>query len=204
MTGDVVLERLAGDLLEDVLEGDEIETAVGDPSLVGSVETLHLGDVLLEPSAWCLLASLEYLGDGGVGRQSGGVGQQMSDADRVLGVPVGEVVGDAVTQRDPPLLEELHDADAGCHGLRHRCHIEECLDGHRLYRRGEAAVAVGLEVNHFPIPNHRQDATREERVCDGGRDGTVAAGEGSRIHTHLSGGGAREELLLRRAGEGEE
>src|SRR5690606_22948467 len=106
--GDVLVEALAGDPLDDLAERDEPEVAVD----VAGARLARRCHVPHAPEGGGLVGRAPQVDPG---RQTGGVGEQLLDGDRLLAVrrEGGDVGGGGVREVDLAALDELHDRDGG-------------------------------------------------------------------------------------------
>ena len=148
-----------------------------------------------------------------VGDEAAAVGEELLDGHLLPlaapGAEGGEVRHDRVVEADPALLDERHDGGRGRDGLREGGQVEDGVDGHRLDRGRERAVAVGLPEGDLPVPADEDDGAGDLLLRDGpamtssmraSRAGERPTDSGATVS---SGGGAAAEREAREAREDE-
>ena len=208
----VIAQALTGNLLQDVLQGDEVEAAV-ELLGAGTEVALDAGRDVHHEGIRCVFPEFGDV-SGNVGQirgQSGRMGEEVLDGDVHLLVGLGvfprleirEIIVHRVYQADLALLYQLHEGKGGSHALGHRGHVKHGFEGHGVLFGYQGFVSEGFFIHQVAIAHHAHHGTGDFSGGDGGIDGTVNEGKARCAHPLGHGGGAADAAVfdLRTAGD---
>ena len=150
--GGIGLERLAGHQPHDVAQHDEVDVAV-DEARAGRRQRLHRGNGV-ERALGARPATRRD-----AGRQGGIVRHELAHGDAALAVggegrPVGRR---RLVERDLAALDQLQDRHRRRHHLGEGGRVIDRVEGGRLYRRHDRAIAIGLAQDDAVVDSHHDD-----------------------------------------------
>src|SRR5690606_11319484 len=176
------VQRLARQLLDDEAQHHDAAVAVNGPAARRVIEA-HAAD-----AARVRVPAAQLAPERGVGRQPGGMHQQMADRDALLvplAVPLVEVAGDRRIEVELALLDQDHRRGGRADDLGQRCQVVDRGVGDETEAAAPVEPAVAAQANEAAVtPDGQRGAGRragEDRVGDG----RVGAGEPVRVHADL-------------------
>ena len=190
MTLRVVAQTLAGDVLQDVLQGDEVQATV--PVVGRGLETArHRTDVGHQRIGVGFPVGFDHFVHRSVGGKPRSVREQVDDADRSflarfridVRLEAGDVLAHGVGQAVPARFEQVHHRHGGPHDLAARGQVEDRVGGHGYGVGIDAFVAVGFEIDQFVAPYHGQYGSRHFALVDGIVDELIHFFQSFGVHT---------------------
>ena len=186
----VVAQEFAGDVLQDVLQGDKVQAAVFVRGFRFEIAR-HRADVGHQRIGIGFPVGFDHLVGGDVSGKSRSVREQVDDADLGLfarfridvRLEAGNVLAHGVGQAVSARFEQVHHRHGGPHDLAARGQVEDRVGGHGYGVGIDALVAVGFEIDQFFVPYHGQYGSRHFALIDGVVDELIDFFQPFGVHT---------------------
>ena len=194
-------ESLSTNLFDDILQSNEVQTAVATICLRFEL-TLASLDVFQQSFRTWRTVLFFQLCCRAIGRKTGSMCQQIGYTDSLLffsifACPILEswnIHTDCIAQANLSSFHQNHGTNGCRHGLATGCHIEDCFCSHWFHSWINTLIAVGFQVCHLTVTNYRQYSARDILVGNGSFNDFVCIHQSAGIHSHLFGSHADKRL----------